>query len=192
MDLYAVVARHALRSLQQTARCFSEYLRGESMGPLRIDGFEHRLAAQQLGLWQTVSSKLFGRVYSCQWRWLVAVDCGAQSMSFRLRFRGWRAANRMASFEGTPCAALELLNSSGTVLELCAAMDVAELEVRYVPDERCWRFHMRPSYGDYVWLLIPPVKYVRHPNAAEVDSTMLLIHELSLLCRRAVAGREPG
>ncbi|HBO7171445.1 TPA: hypothetical protein L4935_000301 [Pseudomonas aeruginosa] len=190
MDLYAAVDRRAQLALNVTAQRFSAYLRSCSdEAPV---GFENRLAAERLRLEQTLSSKLFGRIYTCWWRWTTPADFGERDMRIALRFKGWRRAHRRAVFVGAPGFACDIFNASDVVLQLCAALDIGGLAIDYRAAQRRCRLSLRPNYGDYIWLLIPPVKYVRQPNAAEVDSTALLIHELSRLCRRGAAPPMPG
>lgn len=192
MDLYSVIDRHAQKALQATAACFGAYLRHrDGGGHLCLEGYEHKLAASNLVLAQQLSSKLFGRVYSCGWHWQVPVDLGERSMRIRLSYLGWRLENRRAAFvgDGCPQPILDALNAHDELLSLCVAMDLAGITIRYHPQSKRCDLSLQPNYGYFIWLLIPPVKYVRQPTPTEVDSTVLIIDELSRLfrsCARAV------
>jgi len=183
MDFYTAIDRRAQQALNATVQRFSAYLkpRGDTRAPAE---FENRLAAEQLCLEQTLSSKLFGRIYTCWWRWTTSADFGEQDMRIALRFQGWRRANRKATFVGAPDVVCVAFNRTDVIGQLCTALDIGALVIDYRAAQRRCSFALRPSYGDYIWLLIPPMKYVRQPSAAEVDGTVMLIHELSRLCRR--------
>lgn len=192
MNLYAAIDRHALQALQGTARCFDAYLKQrQSPRPYCLESHGHKLAADDLSLQQQLASKLLGRVYSLHWIWSVPMDLGQSAMNIQLRYRGWRRDRRQALFVGKECPEqlLKALNRNPVLLPLCLAMDVGGISIRYRTDERCCEVVLRPNYGDFIWLLLPPLKYMRQPSAAEVDSTMLLIHELSTLLRNS--GAEP-
>ncbi|WP_430447596.1 MAG: hypothetical protein ACQZ2J_11155 [Pseudomonas piscis] len=186
MNLYAAIDRHAQLALKGTAQRFSAYLQPrDSNRPYCLESHGHKLAADDLSLQQQLASKLFGRIYSLSWQWHVPMELGRRSMHIRLNYRGWRQRNRQAAFVGKDCplSLLAALNRSPVLLPLCLAMELGGLEIHYRAQERRCDVLLRPNYGDFVWLLMPPLKYIRQPSQAEVDSTMLLIHELSTLLR---------
>ncbi|WP_025806340.1 hypothetical protein [Pseudomonas chlororaphis] len=184
MDFFSAIDRHAQKALGETATRFKAYIRHRSGGH-HLEGYGHKLAAKNLILEQTLSSKLFGRIYTCNWRWQVPVDLGEQDMHLHLRYLGWRMASRKPAFVGRcPVTLLEVLNSNEVLRGLCAAMDLGGITIDYRVPDKHYEVTLRPNYGDFVWLLIPPMKYVRQPSVAEVGSTVLLIHELSLVLKR--------
>ncbi|AZD86862.1 hypothetical protein M5C90_24435 [Pseudomonas chlororaphis subsp. piscium] len=184
MDFFSAIDRHAQKALGDTATRFEAYIKHRSSGR-HLEGYDHKLAAERLVLEQTLSSKLFGRIYTCNWRWQVPVDLGEQAMHLRLRYLGWRMASRKPAFVGhCPAPLLEVLNSSEVLLALCTAMDLGGITIDYRAPDKHYVVTLRPNYGDFVWLLIPPLRYVRQPSVAEVGSTVLLIHELSLVLKR--------
>lgn len=184
MDLYSIIDRRAQQMLRDTVSRFDAYIGPDANeGEREVAGLDHRLAADDLVLEHRLSSKLIGRIYTCRWRWKVAVDLGTTSTVIRLRYRGWKPSNRTAGFVGPAhsSALCEQLNASAVLLPLCMAMELGELSIHYHATEHCCEVVLRPNYGDFVWMLIPPVKYGRQPTPAEVDSTVLLIHEISLI-----------
>ncbi|WP_442112107.1 hypothetical protein [Pseudomonas sp. NUPR-001] len=184
MDLYSVIDRRAQHMLQDTVSRFGEYMAPEAAGSARaVLGVDHRLAADGLVLEHRLSSKLIGRIYTCRWRWKVAVDLGGTPLTLRLNYRGWKPSTRTAKFVGpSDCSALlQQLNSHAVLLPLCVAMELGGLSIQYHPAEKCCEVVLTPNYGDFVWMLLPPVKYARQPTPAEVDSTVMLIQHLSLL-----------
>lgn len=192
MNLYAAIDRRALQALQCTAGRFGAYLKHRSSDqPNCLESHGHNLAADDLSLRQQLSSKLFGRIYSLSWSWNVPMSLGRNSMDIHLTYRGWRRQTRQALFvsKNCPTQLLDLLNHSEVLRPLCLAMELGGLEIRYRAQERCCAVILRPNYGDFIWLLMPPLKYIRQPSEAEVDSTMLLIHELSILLRNST--KEP-
>ncbi|MNH43230.1 hypothetical protein D3C79_1050810 [compost metagenome] len=60
-------------------------------------------------------------------------------------------------------------------------MELGGLCIRYHAVAKTCEVELSPNYGDFVWMLIPPVKYGRQPTPAEVDSTVLLIQHISLI-----------
>lgn len=191
MDFYAAIDRRAQRALNATALRFAAYLRPHISSPAPA-AFEHRQAVEQLRLEQTLSSKLFGRIYTCHWRWASPADFGEQDWRIALRFQGWHQAHRKAAFVGAPDTVCDVFNTNDVVLQLCTALDIGGLVIDYRAAHRRCSISLRPNYGDYIWLLIPPLKYVRQPNMAEVESTALLIYELSRLCLRSASPPVPG
>ncbi|NBF01739.1 hypothetical protein GV819_05495 [Pseudomonas sp. Fl5BN2] len=189
MNLYAAIDRHAQQALQCTAGRFDAYLKQRcSEQPYCLESHGHKLAADNLSLRQQLASKLFGRIYSLSWNWSVPMDLGQCSMDIHLAYRGWRRKTRQALFVGKNCPPrmLDMLNHSEVLRPLCLAMELGGLEIRYRAQERRCEAMLRPNYGDFIWLLMPPLKYIRQPSVAEVDSTMLLIHELSTLLRNSI------
>ncbi|MED0669700.1 hypothetical protein P4S95_05615 [Aneurinibacillus aneurinilyticus] len=53
------------------------------------------------------------------------------------------------------------------------------MHIKYVEEKQSWCVEMRPNYGDFIWILLPPVFYSRRPNKKEVESTIQLIAQLS-------------
>ena len=184
MDLYSIIDRRAQQMLRDTVSRFDPYMAHDGGEGVRaVSGLDHRLAADDLVLEHRLSSKLIGRIYTCRWRWRVAVDLGAVSQVIRLRYRGWKPSSRTASFVGQRgnSALCDQLNASAVVLPLCTAMELGGLSIHYHAAEKTCEVVLSPNYGDFVWMLIPPVKYGRQPTPAEVDSTVLLIQQLSLI-----------
>ncbi|MDD2058564.1 hypothetical protein N5D52_21800 [Pseudomonas sp. GD03860] len=192
MDLYSIIDRRAQQMLRDTVSRFGQYMAQDVGDGLRaVSGLDHRLAADDLVLEHRLSSKVIGRIYTCRWRWKVAVDLGPTAMRIHLRYRGWKPSSRTASFVGdrNSTALCDPLNASAVVLPLCKAMELGGLSIHYHPTDKTCEVVLSPNYGDFVWMLIPPVKYGRQPTPAEVDSTVLLIHHigLSLQASRCVA-----
>lgn len=184
MDLYAVIDRRAQQTLCDTVTRFGQYMGHEADDTTRaVSGRDHRLAAQELVLEHRLSSKLIGRIYTSRWRWKVAVDLGDSAMTVRLRYQGWKPSSRTAKFVGPvhSLALLARLNACAVVLPLCTAMELGGLSIHYRPADKACEVVLNPNYGDFIWMLIPPVKYARQPTPAEVDSTMLLIQHICLI-----------
>ncbi|QYX48735.1 hypothetical protein K3F43_04310 [Pseudomonas tussilaginis] len=184
MDLYSIIDRRAQQMLRDTVSRFDQYMGYDGAEGVRaVSALDHCLAANDLVLEHRLSSKVIGRIYTCRWRWKVAVDLGAASMVIRLRYRGWKPSSRTASFVGNPGSRglRDQLSASAVVLPLCVAMELGGLCIRYHAVDKTCEVELSPNYGDFVWMLIPPVKYGRQPTPAEVDSTVLLIQHISLI-----------
>ncbi|MCW2271548.1 hypothetical protein D3C77_14950 [compost metagenome] len=184
MDLYSIIDRRAQQMLRDTVSRFAPYMAHDVADSERaVSVLDHRLGADDLVLEHRLSSKVIGRIYTCRWRWKVAVDLGATAMMIRLRYRGWKPSTRTASFvvDRGRQAVCDRLNASAVVLPLCMAMELGGLSIHYHPADKTCEVVLSPNYGDFVWMLIPPVKYGRQPTPAEVDSTVLLIQQISLL-----------
>lgn len=182
MDLYSVVDRRAKSFLSDTAKKFTAFQWHELSGGVATvlnPGLDARIF--DLKLLQVVSSKLVGRIYSFKWQWCVSTDLGCEQKIAKLKFSGWKNSSRSARFEGAASSAdlVSKLNESDTVLSLCLAMDVVALEVKYNADSKVCEVKCLPSYGDYIWLLIPPLRYASHPTPAEIEGTILLVEEVS-------------
>ncbi len=184
MDLYSVIDRRAEQTLRDTVSRFDQYMGHDvAIGARTVSGIDHRLAADDLVLEHRLSSKVIGRIYTCRWRWKVAADLGPTAMTIRLDYRGWKPSSRTAKFVGPAISASlrDPLNGSDVWLPLCAAMELGGLSIHYHPADKACEGVRTPNYGDFVGMLIPPVKYARQPTAAEVDSTVLLIQQISVI-----------
>lgn len=184
MDLYSVVDKRAMAFLRNTADRF-EFFRWAvgSDGVLNFSETGLQSSVSDLTLAFRLSSKLVGRVYSFEWRWGVPADFGDEARKVTLKFDGWKRKTRKTRFDGGESSGdlASKLNDSEKIISLCSAMELIGLEINYRPDAKVCEVVCYPSYGDYIWLLIPPVRYASHPTNAEIDGTILLIEELSRL-----------
>ncbi|MGM9986258.1 MAG: hypothetical protein ACI35O_03415, partial [Bacillaceae bacterium] len=59
--------------------------------------------------------------------------------------------------------------------QIKSAIDFEKLELRYNEQKSAWEVTIWPNFGDYIWILIPPVRYYRKPLQAEKNGMNKLL-----------------
>ncbi|WNF03460.1 hypothetical protein [Brevibacillus borstelensis] len=99
-----------------------------------------------------------------------------------------KTGRQVRFFSKSHAPLVEWLNQDKRIKELCNSIDYELLELRYSSREQRWKVEMRPNYGDFIWILLPPVKYARKPKPQEIQDTMSLIKRLAKLIKKEERG----
>ncbi len=180
MGIYAAIDNRAWKMLNIVANEFQSFTPISSVSANRIVFDGSKLGVERLTASYNLINKWMGRVYIYTWTWSLPDDKPVQDMTIRLTYAGKLNGNRkeirFVSKQATPL--LDRLNSDKLIDELCNEVDYERVELRYSIAEKMWHVQMRPNYGDFIWILLPPVKYARRPKTSETTSTMNLMKQL--------------
>lgn len=189
MGLYTVIDHRAFKTLHLIAGEFQSYapIGNVSNGRIQLDG--SRIGVEELSASYKIINKWMGRVYIYTWMWTLHDKGPEEDLVIKCEFSVKMKTGRQVRFFSKSHAPLvEWLNQDKRIKELCNSIDYELLELRYSSREQRWRVEMRPNYGDFIWILLPPVKYARKPKPQEIQDTMSLIKRLAKLIKKEERG----
>lgn len=180
MGLYTVIDHRAFRALHTIATGFQPFAAIQSMISNQVELNGAKLGVEQLRASYKIINKWMGRVYIYTWSWSLHDDSPQEDIVIKCKYSGKMGGKRTVRFvskQQTPL--LDALNQDKQIMQLCHSVDYESIELRYSRPDQCWHIEMRPNYGDYIWILLPPVRYVRKPKQEEMEDTMQLIKKLA-------------
>ncbi|RNB84533.1 hypothetical protein EDM56_20690 [Brevibacillus fluminis] len=186
MGLYTVIDQRAFRVLRSVATDFEPFapIDAASHNRIHLDG--HKLGVDGLEASYRIINKWMGRVYVYTWKWSLPDDSVQSDIVIKCKYSG-KMGSRVAQFVSKQDSALlQRLNRDKEILALCNAIDYEAIELRYSREERRWHVEMKPNYGDFIWILFPPVRYARKPKQQEMDDTMRLIKRFAQKIKQSI------
>lgn len=187
MSLYTVIDQRAFKVLRSVASDFQPFAPIDTIGANRIQMDGQKLGVDGLEASYRIINKWMGRVYVYTWKWSLSDDSAMPEHVIKCKYSGkMGGGKRMVQFTAKhDSALLRRLNQDQEILALCNAIDYESLELRYSPEQKCWHVEMKPNYGDFIWILFPPVRYARKPGQQEMEATMQLIKRLAKRIRQS-------
>ncbi|MED1795358.1 hypothetical protein [Brevibacillus nitrificans] len=182
MGIYSVIDHRAWKVLQNVAADFSSFaaIEGISNNRIKLDG--GKLGIVDLQASYRIINKWMGRVYVYTWSWALPDPSLPDDMKITCRYTGtWKSPKTVQFVSKQPSPLLEALNRDEKIQKLCQTVDYEAIELSYSKREGRWQVEMRPNYGDFIWILLPPVRYARRPKQQEITDTMTLINRLTKL-----------
>ncbi len=179
MGLYTVIDQRAFKVLRSVATDFEPFapIGVASNNRIQLDG--HKLGVESLEATYRIINKWMGRIYVYTWKWSLPDDSVMADVVIKCKYSG-KMGSRVAQFTSKQDSALlQRLNQDHEILALCHSIDYEAIELRYSCKEQRWYVEMKPNYGDFIWILFPPVRYARRPKQQEMDDTMRLVKRLA-------------
>ncbi|WNC14857.1 hypothetical protein [Brevibacillus brevis] len=189
MGIYSVIDNRAWKVLRTVAADFCSFAVIEHVSDNRIQLDGGKLGVDDLQASYRVINKWMGRVYVYTWTWSFSDPTPAADMEITCKYSGKTGAKTVRFVSKQSAPILEAFNGDRKVQRLCQTVDYESIRLNYSKEEGRWRVTMRPNYGDYIWILLPPVKYARRPNQQEIQDTMALIHRIRKLIEQFSKGR---
>lgn len=175
MGLYSLVDNRAWKALHLVADDFKPFasVTAKRQNLVELDGC--RLGVKDISASYAVTNKWMGRIYVFRWQCRIPDKKPANNLKIALKYSGsW--GKRDARFVSKSASSLaDCFNKDQKLMEICRTIDFERLEMQYSVEEQAWRLEVRPNYGDFIWMLIPPVRYMRRPKEAEIRQTAELI-----------------
>ncbi|MDF2681715.1 MAG: hypothetical protein K0R47_2905 [Brevibacillus sp.] len=180
MGIYSVIDHRAWKVLQMVAADFGPFaaIKEVSENQIRLDG--GKLGVDDLQASYRVINKWMGRVYVYTWTWALSDHALPEDIEITCRYSGKMGAMKDIQFVSKQTSPiLHSLNRDKMIQQLCTSVDYESIRLSYSKTEGRWRVEMRPNYGDFIWILLPPVKYARRPKQQEINDTVALINRLT-------------
>lgn len=177
MGIYSIIDNRAWNSLKLVTDQFNSYTTVTRTDINRIE-----LDAEKIGIGTMYSSykvmnKWMGRVYIFKWHCFIEDSKPASNYSMKLQYKGKLFGNKVPMFTSTHLLASRL-NEDTEIMKICKTIDFEKLELSYSKSGNGWNIEIWPNYGDFIWMLIPPIRYFRKPNAEEIRQTIQLVQRI--------------
>ncbi|MFD0619806.1 hypothetical protein ACFQZR_20255 [Paenibacillus sp. GCM10027629] len=182
MGVYSIVDRRANRALNQIVEKFQAMipiLHAED-NAIELDGSQYGMDSMKA--YHNMINKWMGRVYIYTWEFSLPGISLASDARIKLHYRGSTRGQNQAQFllvSGDSVLA-DLLNGDPELIQLCNKMDVDQMELKYNRTSQRWTVRIAPNYGDFIWVLIPPMSYARKPTAEEASNTVRCMELLAI------------
>ncbi|MCR8644431.1 hypothetical protein NV379_17390 [Paenibacillus sp. N1-5-1-14] len=174
MGIYSLVDKRASRALDQIVQPFESILPivSQEGRTVVLDG--SRYGFPHVKAYHKLVNKWMGRIYLYTWEYTLPGISHESDIGIKLQYRGSMRTGSKPSFSLiTGDTTLDqMLNQDEALLKLCSQMDFQRMEIQYKKSTNEWNVQIAPNYGDFMWVLIPPVSYSRKPNADEVNNTI--------------------
>ncbi|MED1469913.1 hypothetical protein [Bacillus salipaludis] len=184
MGFYSIVDNRAWTSLKVVTEEFKKFspIKNRENNRIDLDGAKFGISS-----WYSsykIVNKWMGRVYHFKWNCIIEDQKPNQEYSIKLKYGGL-ISGKEPQFYGKNCDSLiKLLNREQELRDICRTIDFEKLELTYSTKEKAWRLEFWPNYGDFIWILIPPVRYFRKPNADEIEKTMRLVKKINNVIKK--------
>jgi len=185
MGFYSIVDNRAWNSLMIVTEEFKRYstIKKRENNRIDLDAKEHGILSIYTSY--KVMNKWMGRVYHFKWNCVIEDRKPDSDHSIQLRYGGNLFGKREPQFHSKTNVALsKLLNQDKELMEICTTIDFEKLELKYSKKDNTWDIEFWPNYGDFIWILIPPVRYFRKPNSEEITKTIRFIQKMSSLIKK--------
>lgn len=131
-----------------------------------------------------IINKWMGRVYIFKINAVVQAQF-TQDMVIKLTYKREKGSNQPKFISRYSSDLLDQLNANKAILNICREIDFEKLELKFNAEERKWEIEIWPNYGDFIWMLIPPLRYMRKPNNEEVANTFKMISHLTDVLKKS-------
>ncbi|MED4730994.1 hypothetical protein P9597_23255 [Aneurinibacillus migulanus] len=182
MGVYSAIDNRAAKTLSAVAQEFEAGIPIRTCAEGKVMFGGEKLGVQHLTASYKVISKWMGRVYVYTWQFFLVDVSFPSNALITLKYSGKIGGRKSARFVSKSADVkhiIEKLNQDKKIKEICERIDFETIHIKYIEEKQSWCVEMRPNYGDFIWILLPPVFYSRRPNKKEVESTIQLIGQLS-------------
>lgn len=184
MGIYSIIDNRAWNSLKIVTEEFNNFSPIKTRENNHIDLDSERYGILKMYTSYKVINKWMGRVYHFRWNCVIHDQRPESNQSIQLVYGGAFGKKEPNFKSSTSRSLVNLLNTDKEVLDICRSIDFEKLEIIYSKKEGVWQIEFWPNYGDFIWILIPPIRYFRKPSLHEVEKTALLIQKINKMIKR--------
>ncbi|MFS0784337.1 hypothetical protein [Bacillus sp. 1P06AnD] len=182
MGIYSIVNQRASANLGRTTDLFKQQMPiySADKDAVRMDG--SKFGFEHVSAFYKVINKWMGRIYILQWHFSMKSSHQFEDQLITLSYSGKKRGkvDGFPSFRSKQNHSLCMeLNKDKELLAICKLGDYEKLSLSYSKKENRWTVQLWPNYGEFIWILIPPIRYYRKPEAKEVEQTKQLFNKLA-------------
>lgn len=177
MGIYSIIDNRAWNSLKLVTDQFNTYTTVTRTDINRIELDAEKIGIKSMYSSYKVMNKWMGRVYIFKWHCFIEDSTPPHNQSMKLQYRGKLFGEKIPEFTSNNELAIKL-NKDPEIMKICKAIDFEKLELSYSKRDKGWNIEIWPNYGDFIWMLIPPVRYFRKPNDVEIQQTIQLVQRI--------------
>lgn len=182
MGVYSIVDRRANRALNLIVEKFQSLMpiRSTAYNSIEFDGSQYGM--ESMKAYHNITNKWMGRVYVYTWEFTIPGISLAADAKIKLQYRGSLRGQQQAQFKQVSGAGnlVDLLNGDMELIQLCNTLDFEQITLKYNRISQKWTVRMMPNYGDFIWVLIPPMSYARIPSSEEARSTIRFMELMAI------------
>lgn len=183
MGIYSIVDNRADNTLHVVSNDFKKHYKIKKRTYNNIELSGDKLGLHRLYTSYKIINKWMGRIYV--FRIYGEINCPIKDNNFlvSLKYKG-KIGDKKPVFQSQDNRLLaECLNMDKELMEICKKVDFEKLEMKYTKEYGRWEIEIWPNFGDFIWMLIPPLRYMRRPNSEEIENINKLLTKLSHAAR---------
>ncbi|WP_042348047.1 hypothetical protein [Bacillus massiliigorillae] len=188
MGIYSIVDSRAYNSLNMVVNEFNQSIPKKSFRNQQVELDGQKLGLEKMKASYKTINKWMGRIYIFRWNFSIK-DCKpTQDITISLKYSGDILSKRKSkpSFTSNQNDYLSaILNKDEDILSICQKNDFEKLTLSYSKKDNMWTIEVWPNYGDFIWILIPPIRYCRRPNQTEIEMTIQLFKKIGQYISRS-------
>lgn len=178
MGIYSIVDSRADRSLYTISSELGKYFKITAHTYNKVELCNEKLGFQNLYTSHKIINKWMGRIYIFKIQGSMQ-GVYPQNATISLKYSG-KIGRLTPTFHSRQAADIaHKFNQDKEMMAICQSIDFEKLEIRYDEKARAWQMEIWPNFGDYIWMLIPPVRYARKPQPQEVDQLYKMIKKMA-------------
>jgi len=183
MGIYSLVDSRADNSLYVVTNTFNNYYSITNRTYNNIELKDEQLNLYKLYTSYKIINKWMGRIYIFGIRGVINCPTGCNDFTISLKYKG-KMRDKNPLFQSQDNASLaDRLNKDKELIEICKTIDFEKLVIKYLEKHKHWEIEMMPNFGDFIWMLIPPLRYMRRPNNVEIESINKLMRKMSNIAK---------
>jgi len=183
MGLYSIVDSRADNSLFLVSNDFQDFSSVISRSYNKVELNCSKTGLNELYTTYKIINKWMGRVYIFKIYGTINHPY-TEDIWVSLKYKGNFKSSTPVFFSRKSNPLLEILNMDKEIINICKAIDLEKLEIKFDCQNNKWSIEIWPNFGDYIWMLIPPLRYMRRPSQIEVQQTYELMKRLSKMINK--------
>lgn len=180
MGIYSIIDNRADNSLFIVSTDFKKHIDIQNHNYNKVELCCSKVGLNELYTSYKIINKWMGRVYIFKIHGTINHPY-SKDISVSLKYKGKLGNTTPVFVSRENSALLESLNNDQELINICKDIDFEKLDITYDSSSEKWNIEIWPNFGDFIWMLIPPLRYMRRPKAIEIDNTYKVIERFSLM-----------
>ncbi|GGA28247.1 hypothetical protein [Psychrobacillus lasiicapitis] len=183
MGIYSLVDNRADHSLNIVTSDFQKYCQIENREYNNIELNGRNIGLYKLHTSYKIINKWMGRIYIFGIHGVIDSTINSRDFTISLKYRG-KFKEKKPFFQSKENASFaKKFNQDTELIEICKEVDFEKLVIQYVEKRKQWTIEIWPNFGDFIWMLIPPLRYMRRPSNVEIENVNRLMKTLATITR---------
>ena len=176
MGVYSIIDARADHSLFIVSNDFNVFSTVKERTYNKVELLPNKANLNELYTTYKIINKWMGRIYIFKIHGSFE-HTYKEDVKIQLQYKG-KFSKSAPSFTSNNETIASIFNNNKEIMRVCEGIDFEKLEIVYSARENKWSFEIWPNYGDFIWMLIPPMRYMRRPNVEEVKMTSEIIDKI--------------
>ena len=183
MGIYSLVDNRADHSLHVIAKDLEKHYKIQNRNYNKIELSGEKLGLSKLYTSYKILNKWMGRIYIFGIYGVINCPLEGENFTVKLNYKG-KIGKEEPLFQSKDNSLLaETLNHDKELMEISKELDFEKLVIKYSKDNKSCQIEIWPNFGDFIWMLIPPLRYMRRPSSKEIENINKLLKKLTYIIK---------